>query len=177
MALVIFLRGVNVGGHRTFRPTKLAEALKHLDAVNIGAAGTLVLRQPMTSAQARAEVARKLPFVAEIIVCQGRDIEGLISNDPFTGQSARRGVIRFVSVLSQRPRLTPSTPMRFPSSGPWLIRILTRRGRFVIGMYRRHMKVIGFLGALDRLYGVSVTTRNWNTIAAIARVLRNDPSD
>ena len=38
-------------------------------------------------------------------------------------------------------------------------------------------KVIGFLGALDRLYGVSVTTRNWNTIAAIARVLRNDPSD
>jgi hypothetical protein len=36
------------------------------------------------------------------------------------------------------------------------------------------MKVIGFLGALDRLYGVSVTTRNWNTIAAIAKVLRND---
>jgi hypothetical protein len=44
-------------------------------------------------------------------------------------------------------------------------------------MYRRHMKVIGFLGALDRLYGVTVTTRNWNTMAAIARVLRNDPSD
>jgi hypothetical protein len=40
-------------------------------------------------------------------------------------------------------------------------------------MYRRHMKVIGLLGALDRLYGVSMTTRNWNTIAAIARVLRD----
>ncbi len=36
------------------------------------------------------------------------------------------------------------------------------------------MKVIGFLGALDRIYGVPVTTRNWNTIVAIARVLRND---
>lgn len=58
MALVVFLRGVNVGGHRTFRPTQLAEALKHLGAVNIGAAGTLVLRQPMTQARARAEVAR-----------------------------------------------------------------------------------------------------------------------
>jgi hypothetical protein len=44
-------------------------------------------------------------------------------------------------------------------------------------MYRRHMKVIGFLGALDRLYGVPVTTRNWNTIAAIDKVLRNDRSD
>jgi hypothetical protein len=39
------------------------------------------------------------------------------------------------------------------------------------------MKVIGLLGALDRLYGVSVTTRNWNTIAAVAGVLRNDLSD
>ncbi|HXI78659.1 MAG TPA: hypothetical protein VNH21_16095, partial [Steroidobacteraceae bacterium] len=86
-------------------------------------------------------------------------------------------VVRFVSVLAQRPRLTPSTPMRFPSSGPWLVKILTRRNRFVIGMYRRHMKVIGILGALDRLYGVAMTTRNWNTIAAIARALRDDPSD
>ncbi len=39
------------------------------------------------------------------------------------------------------------------------------------------MKVIGYLGALDRLYGVPVTTRNWNTIAAIARVLRNQSTD
>jgi uncharacterized protein (DUF1697 family) len=177
MALVVFLRGVNVGGHRTFRPTKLAEALKHLGAVNIGAAGTLVLRRPMTQAQARAEVARKLPFVSEIVVCQGRDITSLISTNPFEGQSLGGGVVRFVSVLSQRPRLAPSTPVRFPSSGQWLIKILTRRKRFVIGMYRRHMKVIGYLGALDRLYGVPVTTRNWNTMMAIASVLRNDASD
>jgi hypothetical protein len=33
------------------------------------------------------------------------------------------------------------------------------------------MKVIGYLGTLDRLFGVRVTTRNWNTITAIARVL------
>jgi hypothetical protein len=39
------------------------------------------------------------------------------------------------------------------------------------------MKVIGFLGALDRLYGVPATTRNWNTIAAITKVLRNDLTD
>jgi uncharacterized protein (DUF1697 family) len=128
----------------------------------------------MTQAEARAEVARKLPFAAEIVICQGRDIASLISKNPFEGHSVRPGVVRFVSVLSRRPRLTPPTPVRFPSSGPWLMKLLTRRNRFVIGMYRRHMKVIGFLGALDRIYGVSVTTRNWNTIAAIARVLRKD---
>ena len=131
----------------------------------------------MTQAQARAEVARKLPFVAEIVVCQGRDIANLMSKNPFDGQSVRPGVVRFVSVLSRRPRLNPSTPMRFPSSGRWLMQILARRSRFVIGMYRRHMKVIGLLGSLDRLYGVPVTTRNWNTIATIAKVLRNDLAD
>jgi hypothetical protein len=152
-------------------------ALKHLGAINIGAAGTLVIRHPMTRAQARAEVARILPFVAEIVVCQGREILNLLSQDPFRGQSVRPDVVRFVSVLSQRPRLAPSTPMQFPSSGRWLMKILARRNRFVIGMYRRHMKVIGYLGALDRLYGVSVTTRNWNTIAAIGRVLGNESSE
>jgi hypothetical protein len=54
------------------------------------------------------------------------------------------------------------------------MKILARRSRFVIGMYRRHMKVIGLLGSMDRLYGVPMTTRNWNTITAIAKVLRNE---
>jgi uncharacterized protein (DUF1697 family) len=175
MALVVFLRGVNVGGQRTFRPTKLADALKHLGAVNIGAAGTLVIRQSMSQAKARAEVAAVLPFVTEIVICQARDIANLLSTDPFEGQSLQPDVVRFVSVLSQRPRLAPTIPMQLPSSGRWLMKILARRSRFVIGMYRRHMKVIGYLGALDRHFGVPVTTRNWNTISAIARVLQNAP--
>ena len=174
MALVVFLRGVNVGGHRTFRPSKLAEELKHLGAVNIGAAGTLVIRRRMTQARARAEVERKLPFVTEIVICQGHEIQKLFAKDHFAGQSARPDVVRFVSVLSKRPRLAPPTPANFPSRGRWLMRIIAKRGRFVIGVYRRHMKVIGYLGALDRFYGVSVTTRNWNTVAAIVRVLRSN---
>ena len=37
MALVVFLRGANVGGHRRFRPSILARALIHYDVVNVGA--------------------------------------------------------------------------------------------------------------------------------------------
>jgi len=171
MALVALLRGVNVGGHRTFRPTMLGEQLKHLDAVNIGAAGTLVIRQPVTRAQLRAELARRLPFDAEIMICQGREIVRLMSQNPFTHQSVRPDIVRFVSVLSQRPRSEPSMPTSFPSSGIWLLRILGRQDRFVFGLYRRHMKVIRYLAKVDRLFGVPVTTRNWNTMIAIARVL------
>lgn len=171
MALVVLLRGINVGGHRSFRPTTLARQLRHLDVVNIGATGTFVIRRPVTQAQLRAELARRLPFVAEIVICQGREIVALMSRNHFANQPARPDIVRFVSVLSKRPRSAPSTPMRFPSSGKWLLKILARDNRFVFGVYRRHMKVISYLGTLDRLFGVPATTRNWNTITAIVGAL------
>ena len=176
MALVVLLRGVNVGGHRTFRPAALARQLKDLDAVNIGAAGTFVIRRPVTRAHLRAELARRLPFDAEIMICQGREIVRLMSQNHFADHPVRPGIVRFVSVLSKRPRSAPSLPMSFPSNGTWLLKILARDNRFVVGLYRRHMKVIGYLGTFDRLFGVPVTTRNWNTMTAIARVLVEGPA-
>ena len=171
MALVVLLRGVNVGGHRRFRPSAFASQLKHLDVVNIGAAGTFVIRRPVTRAKLRAEFARRLPFETEIVICDGREIVRLISDDHFANEPLQPGVVRFVSVLSRPPRMAPSLPLSFPSSGRWLLQVLSRDNRFVCGQYRRHMKVIGYLGAFDRVFGVPVTTRNWNTINAIAKVL------
>ena len=130
MALVVLLRGVNVGGHRAFRPTTLTRQLEHLDAVNIGAAGTFVIRQPITRTQLRAELARRLPFVAEIMICQGREIVGMISRNHFADQPVRPDIVRFVSVLSRRPRSAPSMPMSLPPRGRWLVKILARDNRF-----------------------------------------------
>ena len=175
MALVVFLRGVNVGGHKTFRPAVLAGELKRFGAVNIGAAGTFVIRRPVSRTRLRAEIARRLPFHAEIVICEGREILSIHSRNPFPRRPAPPEVVRFVSVLSRRPRSEPPMPVSFPPRGKWLLRILAREGRFVFGQYRRHMKVIGYLGAVDRLFGVRGTTRNWNTIAAIARVV--DPRE
>lgn len=171
MALVVLLRGVNVGGHKSFRPSVLASQLKHLGAVNIGAAGTFVIHSPVTHAKLRAELAARLPFGAEIIICDGRQFTRLLSNDVFGGRPAPPGIVRFVSVLSKAPRLMPRLPIVLPSRGPWLVQVRAREGRFVIGQYRRHMRTIGYLGALDRLFGVPATTRNWNTMTAIARAV------
>lgn len=177
MPLVVFFRGVNVGGHRTIRPTLLAERLKHLDPVNIGAAGTFVIRRPISQARLRAELARNLPFDAEIVIVPGRELARKLSPSRFAGQPTRKDVVRFVSVLSRHARSAPPMPVRLPPSGRWMLRVLARDGRFAFGLYRRDMKTIGYLGALDRLFGVPVTTRNWNTISVILRVLRTGRSD
>ena len=171
MALVVLLRGVNVGGHRTFRPTVLAQQLKHLDVVNIGAAGTLVVRRPISQARLRAELVARLPFETEIMIIRGSDIIRLMSVGHYADYPPRPDVVRFVSVLSGRPRTAAAIPLSLPAQGRWLLRILARDDKFVFGVYRRHMKVIGYLGTFDRMFGVPATTRNWNTMTAIARVL------
>jgi uncharacterized protein (DUF1697 family) len=171
MALVVFLRGVNVGGHKTFRPTLLAEQLKHYDVVNIGAAGTFVIRKPTSQANLRAELRRRLPFETEVMICTGRDLISLASSDPFADEPIRPDIVRFVSVFAKRPRLLPSTPISLPADGKWLLRILATEDRFLFGLYRRQMKAIGYLGTIDRLFGAPATTRNWNTITAIIKVL------
>jgi len=50
--------------------------------------------------------------------------------------------------------------------------VIACQGQFVFGMYRRHMKTIGYLGQIDKLYGVPATTRSWSTIMAVARLLQ-----
>jgi len=173
MALVVFLRGINVGGHRSFRPTILADRLKHFDVVNIGAAGTFVIRKAVSQARLRAELERRIPFDAEIMICKGQQILSLISQNPFSRRTTRKEIVCFVSVLARNPRTEPSMPVSLPTNDKWLLKILGRKDRFVYGLYRRRMEVINYLGMLDRLFGVPVTTRNWNTIIAIAKVLGN----
>src|SRR5262245_58697862 len=173
MALVVFLRGVNVGGRRTFRPSILAQQLRRYDAVSVGAAGTFVFHKPVSQAVLRAEFQRRLPFEAEVMICTGRDLITMASGDPFGNESIHSDVVRFVSVLAKRPRFLPSLPLALPADGDWLLRILATENRFIFGVYRRHMKTIRYLSMIDTLFGVPVTTRNWNTFAAIAKVLKN----
>ena len=94
-----------------------------------------------------------------------------LSGDPFVGQPSEPDVVRFVSVLAKRQQPSSSVPLNFPSDGEWSLRILSCQDRFVLGVYRREMKAIGYLGQLEKVFGVPVTTRNWNTILAIGRIL------
>ena len=64
--------------------------------------------------------------------------------------------------------------MTLPSEGRWVVRILSIRDLFFFGLYRREMKAIGYLGQMDKVFGVPVTTRSWSTVAAIVKVLRSE---
>ena len=117
MALVVLLRGVNVGGHRTFRPSVLAKTLG-FDAVSIGAAGTFVIRKPIARTKIRAEFVRRLPFDADVMICDGSEILRLASSDPFARQPSGPAILQFAGVMAKRKHL-PSLPLIMPPAGAW----------------------------------------------------------
>lgn len=174
MALVVFLRGVNVGGHRTFRPSILAGQLSAYDVVNVGAAGTFVVRKPGSRAKFSAALRGKLPFETEVALCDGRDLMRLEKDNPFDAGPSPTDIVRFVSVLPSAGGVRPSMPLSLPPSGEWLVRVIASTNRFIFGEYRRHMKTIAYLGQLDKLFGRTATTRNWSTILKILRVLKHE---
>jgi uncharacterized protein (DUF1697 family) len=152
----------------------LAKELSDYDVVNVGAAGTFVVRKPGPRAKFRAELLRKLPFEAEVVFCDGGDLIRLEIENPFGAEPSRPDIVRFVSILSRAGALRTTLPVAFPPDGDWLVRVIAAKKQFVFGMYRRHMKTIGYLGQIDKLFAAPATTRNWNTILAVVRILRDD---
>jgi hypothetical protein len=151
----------------------LAKELSIYDAVNVGAAGTLVIRKPGPRAKFLAELRRKLPFEATIAFCEGRDLIQLEMDNPFGTEPPPADVVQFVSILSEAGRGGVSLPIALPESGEWLVRIMGSKNRLVYGVYRRHMKTIGCLGQIDRVFGAPATTRSWSTILSVLRIVKS----
>ena len=168
---VVFLRAVNVGKANRCRPAEIAKALAKFDVVNIGAVGTFVVRKEVSESALRSAIARQLPFKIDIMICPAREILKLAAKDPFTKQPADPNITRFVNVLHEPLRDRPRLPICLPSHDDWMAKVVAIEGRFVLGMYRREMKAIGYLGKIEKQFGVPATNRNWNTIEKVVHVL------
>jgi len=178
MALVVFLKGINVGGHRTFRPSILAKRLKRFGTINIGATGTFIIPKSVGRVPLRKAIRRLLPFDVDIVICEGQEILGLASRNPFAGQrSSRHDIVQFVSIQAKRQRPRCAPPFTVPTSGRWYVKVFAQYKRFVIGVHRREMRAIEYLGQLEKLVGGPITTRSWTTILTLARLLEAQSSD
>lgn len=174
MPSVVFLRAVNVGTANRCQPAQIAKDLAKFGFVNIGAVGTFVVRKDVNESVLRNVITKKLPFKCEIMICPARDIMNLASKDPFSQQPSGPDITRFVNVLHKRPRALPSLPLSLPSDDDWLLKLIAIQDRFVLGLYRRQMKAISYLGKIEKLLGVPVTNRSWNTIEKLVKILRKD---
>jgi uncharacterized protein (DUF1697 family) len=173
MAVVVLLRGVNVGGHRTFQPSKLAKALANLDVVNVGAAGTFVVRKNVGQKTVRTEFLKKLAFDAEMMICLARELVALARSEPFPDDPSVSDARRYVSVMAKRPRELPPLPLDQPLGDQWQVKILDVSGRFALSLNRRIGRTLVYPNeVVEKKFGVAATTRNWDTVLAISDILQ-----
>ena len=163
---------MNVGGKNVFRPAQLAVSLAHLDAVNVGAAGTFLVRGKAPAATIRREILARLPFTAEMSVRPVREVLDLVRSNPFAGVKFSKGTRGWVAVLAKPTRTRPVLPLSVPEGKAWSVRLDRIEGAFALGLWRRSEKGFVFPSkVVEDTLGVRATTRWWETLERIAKLV------
>jgi uncharacterized protein (DUF1697 family) len=171
MPLVAFMRGVNVGGRKTFRPAALAAELAALEVVNIGAAGTFVVRKKVSAAALRKEILGRLPFEPGLMICTGREILDLAASDGYSIDEPK-GTRAFVTVLGSRPGKAPKLPLIQPPGSAWQVKVHAVVGRFALSLWKRTEGTMLYPNeVVEKQMGMPATTRNRDTIEKIRATL------
>lgn len=170
MALVVFLRAVNIAGHQTFKPSALAKDLSHLDVVNIGTAGTFVVFAKISPTRLRQAILAELDFVPDMMICPSKEVDALTKVARFEPVTA--GMQSYVTVMASPLTTKHRFPISVPESGEWQLRLAAASGRFVIS----HRRLVGQAKyypneIVEKRFGVPATTRNWTTITKIHDIL------
>jgi len=144
-----------------------AALARKLDLVNIGAAGTFIARRSVTA----AELSREIPFTLDLAIRPAAEVLKLVDAGP---PKAPAGTKIFVSVLVAAPKAAPRLPQEFPPGNPWALRIVEKRGPYVLALRRTDLQRGLDLNAIvEKAFGARATTRGWPTFERIAKALRS----
>ena len=169
MATVVLLRGANLGKKR-FSPKAVEKALADLDAVNVGAAGTFVVRKKVATKTLRERVQAELPWGdAEMALCSAKDVRAALA----AGEKLKvpAGARRFATAMAKKPR-KPEVPLETPTGSKWGVRVVAVEGRFALGV-RRSVGATGVYPneVIEKAYSVRATTRDWPTMEKVGKLL------
>ena len=173
MRWVVFLRAANVGKHNRFQPAIFVKELAKFGVINVGAVGTFVVREDVIEATLRAALVRELPFKCEVMICPAKEILDLAKENPFAGERGDN-LEAYVTLMAKQPTAVPKLPIYAPAKEKWEVQIL-RIVRTAVLSLRRRVKD-GRLypnQIIEKQFGVATTTRNWNTIEKVAKILQS----
>ena len=169
MATVVLLRGANLGKKR-FSPKAVEAALADLDCVNIGAAGTFVVRKRVAAAALRERVRAEVPWEdAEMVLCTDKEFRAALAAGDAIPVPA--GAKRFATAMETKPA-KPEVPLEAPAGSAWGVRVVAVEERFALGV-RRSVGATGVYPneVIEKAYSVRATTRDWPTMEKVGKLL------
>ncbi len=173
---VAFLRGINLGKRRATKE-QLTAVFGDLGFENIKtliASGNVVFDVPQAGDVPRDDestltvtiqegLQSALGFKVDTMLRSMAEVEALIDSDPFAGIEVTKQTRLYVTLLAARTVSTLSLPHEVMDGA---FRILSRTDRevFSVLMLSEGRGTVDAMSLIEKEYGKTVTTRNWNTI-------------
>jgi uncharacterized protein (DUF1697 family) len=166
---VVFLRGINVGGH-TVKKEKLQEIFASIglpNAATFKQSGNIIIQTDLNvkilEKQIKSALNQQLNYEIEVFLRTIEELKALVKLDPFKGKD-EGGASFQVTFLSSKATLSATLPARIPNSTA-----------DVIGAADREFFSITRGGGdggkpnpyIEKQLKISATTRNWNIIKQI----------
>jgi uncharacterized protein (DUF1697 family) len=167
---VAFLRGINIGKRRV-KNDALGKVFADLGYQNVKvliASGNVVFdadQQDELKLTATIETAleQALGFTVSTMLRSVPELRAMLDADPFTGIDVTKQTRLYVTLLAEKT--TSAMPLPY-ASDDGNFRILSRTDREVYSVLTivEGSRTVDLMAVLEKEYGKSVTTRNWNTI-------------
>lgn len=167
---IALLRGINVGGNKKIKMADLREMLASLGFENIKtalASGNVALdadHDDVSALKSQIEqgIETTFGFTVPVIVFAQQQINDLIEKDPFTGIETTKDKRLYVTFLPEPTSSTLSLPHQ-SDTGDFAILDMTDIALFSV-LTVTNTRSVDAMAVLEKAYGKSITTRNWNTV-------------
>lgn len=174
---VAFLRGINVGGKKLMRMSRVRQAFEALGFLNVKtllASGNVLFEARASASRALTRIIEqklKRTFGADVCVVlrTRRALQRLVDADPFRNIKVTPRTRLFVTFLSEKPQTSLKIPYQSPDKS---FRILCAVGADVCSVLTlgpQWARNLHQMDILEREFGKGITTRSWGTIQKCAR--------
>lgn len=174
---IAFLRGINVGGHHKVPMPELRIELEKLgfeNTVTILNSGNVIFGAAKDDSEnlektISGQLEKSFGFPIPTMVRSSEMICELLNADPFKDIKVTKDIRLYVSFL----RENIETNLKLPwSSADNSYRILSKENKTILSVLDLSIsKTIKAMETLEKNFGKDITTRNWNTLERIEKLL------
>lgn len=167
---ILLLRGINVGGNKKVPMAELKELLTKEGFTEIKTilnSGNALFKGKDQESEAlenylEVVLEKHFGFSIPCIIRKRDEVEKLIASDPFKDIEVLKSTRLYISFLKEDVK----SSLRLPyTSEDASFRILLKEGLTVVSVLElAHAKTPDTMKILEKEYGKSITTRNWNTV-------------
>ena len=175
-AYVAFLRGINVGGNALIKMTELKKAFEALGFSKVTpvlASGNVIFESDNDldlKQRIEAMLAKRFKIQATAIIRSAPDISALLKSNPFQNPKLSAPTKVQVTFLTEEKNQKAKYPIRIPAQDFEIMQVSSRELVSAVNLagIARTPELMSFL---EKNFGKNITTRTWNTIEKIAKLL------